>query len=213
MKPLFEQMQQAIIEGDPTAAVELGRKALDQGAKAIDIIHEVITPAMTVVGDRFEQGEYFLPEMMAAALGARGIMEVIRPDLVASDVQPVAVAVIGSVQGDLHDIGKNLVSMMWEGAGFSVIDLGSNTPAQKFVDAIREHDADLVGLSALLTTTMPMMRSVIETIRESGLRDRVKIMVGGAAVTQRFADEIGADGYAPDANSAARLARSLMGLP
>jgi 5-methyltetrahydrofolate--homocysteine methyltransferase len=149
--------------------------------------------------------------MMASALGTQGIMKLLRPKLAEGGIKPIASAVIGTVKGDLHDIGKNLVAMMWEGGGFNVIDLGVNVTPEKFVEALREHEeVTLVGMSALLTTTMPMMGKTIKAIEEAGLRDRVKITVGGAGVSQSFVDEIGADGYAPDASSAVRKAKELL---
>jgi 5-methyltetrahydrofolate--homocysteine methyltransferase len=148
--------------------------------------------------------------MMAAALAARGILEVLRPKLAAAHAEPVARIVIGTVKGDLHDIGKNLVCMMMEGAGFEVIDLGPDVPAEKFIAAIQEHRPEVVGLSALLTTTAPMMRIILRSLQQAGVRDGVKVLVGGAAVSAEFADEIGADGYAPDAGAAVRKAKELL---
>ncbi len=167
---------------------------------------------MQVVGDRFERGEYFLPEMMAAAIAARGILGQLRPRLAASHAEPVAKVVIGTVKGDLHDIGKNLVAMMLEGAGFEVIDLGPDVPAEKFISAIQEHSPQLVGMSALLTTTMPMIRTILRAISEAGVRDQVKVLIGGAAVTEAYAEEIGADGYAQDAGAAVRKAKQLLAI-
>ncbi|MBZ0288736.1 MAG: cobalamin-dependent protein, partial [Anaerolineae bacterium] len=158
-----------------------------------------------------ESGEFFLPEMMAAAVGTQGVMKLLRPKLVESGIQPAGTAVIGTVKGDLHDIGKNLVAMMWEGAGFTVIDLGPDVSADRFIQAIRDNQPQLVGLSALLTTTMPMMRKIIQAIEDAGLRDRVKIIIGGAGVTQAFANQVRADGYAPDAGAAVRKAKELIG--
>ncbi|MCB9121996.1 MAG: corrinoid protein [Caldilineaceae bacterium] len=203
-------MQDAIIDGQKTEAVVAAEQALADGYDAQTIISDGIVPAMTIVGEKFETAEFFLPEMMAAALAARGILELIRPRLAATHAAPAGRAVIGTVKGDLHDIGKNLVAMMLEGAGFEVIDLGPDVPAEKFIAAINEHKPGLVGLSALLTTTAPMMRVIVNAFQAAGVRDEVKVLVGGAAVSQEFADEIGADGYAPDAGAAVRKAKELL---
>ena len=208
--PVLQDLHQAIIDGNATTSRSLLEKALVENCDAQAIIDDTIIPAMTVVGDNFEKGDYFLPEMMASALATQACMEILRPMLSDSGAEPMAKTIIGTVKGDLHDIGKNLVGMMWEGAGFEVIDLGPDVPADKFIAEIRKGEAKLVGLSALLTTTMPMMRTIINEIETSGVRDLVKIMVGGAGVTQEYADQIGADGYAPDASSAVRKARELL---
>jgi uroporphyrinogen decarboxylase len=212
LPPALARMRDGIIDGSPPLAIAAAEEALAEGIPATQIINDVVIPAMEIVGERFECGEYFLPEMMASALGTQGIMKLLRPLLAESGSKPLANAVIGTVKGDLHDIGKNLVAMMWEGAGFNVIDLGPDVPADKFIAAIQENNAALVGMSALLTTTMPMMAQTITAIENAGLRDQVKIMLGGAGVTQGFVDEIGADGYAPDASAAVRKARELLAL-
>jgi 5-methyltetrahydrofolate--homocysteine methyltransferase len=168
---------------------------------------------MTIVGHKFETAQFFLPEMMAASLAARGILEILRPQLAASHTEPVGRVVFGTVKGDLHDIGKNLVAMMLEGAGFEIIDLGADVPADVFISAIREHKPHLVGMSALLTTTAPMLRTIFHALDEAGVRDGLKVMVGGAAVSQEYATAIGADGYAPDAGAAVRKAKELLALP
>lgn len=205
------KMRDGIIDGSPPQAIEAALEALASGIQATTIISDVVIPAMEIVGEKFECGEYFLPEMMASALGTQGVMKVLRPKLTESGVQPLAKAVIGTVKGDLHDIGKNLVAMIWEGAGFNVIDLGPNVSPEKFVEAIRaDGEVRLVGLSALLTTTMPMISKTIQAIQDAGLRDQVKIMVGGAGVTQGFSAEVGADGYAQDASAAVRKAKQLL---
>ena len=210
---VLAKMRDNIIDGNAALAIAATQEALAQGIAPLTIVNDVVVPAMEVVGEKFECGEYFLPEMMASALGTQGIMKLLRPKLAEGGIKPVASAVIGTVKGDLHDIGKNLVAMMWEGGGFNVIDLGVNVTPEKFVEAIRENeDVSLVGMSALLTTTMPMMGRTVKAIEEAGLRDRVKITVGGAGVSQSFVDEIGADGYAPDASSAVRRAKELLGV-
>jgi uroporphyrinogen decarboxylase len=203
-------LQDAVIAGNAKDAVKAARQALDEGSTPQAVISDGIVPAMSEVGYRFETAEYFLPEMMAAAIAARGILDLLRPRLAASHVEPAGRVVLGTVKGDLHDIGKNLVGMMLEGAGFEVVDLGADVPADKFVAAINEHRPQLVGMSALLTTTIPMMRTILKALGEAGVRDQVKVLVGGAAVTQDFADEIGADGYAQDAGAAVRKAKELL---
>jgi 5-methyltetrahydrofolate--homocysteine methyltransferase len=210
LSPVVNELKEAIISGNALLALDKTRQALEAGIAPGVLINEAVMPAMQAVGDKFECGEYFLPEMMASAIGTQGVMKLLRPRLIESGIQPVASAVIGTVKGDLHDIGKNMVAMLWEGAGFNVIDLGHDVPPERFVKAIQENQPQLVGLSALLTTTMPMMSRTIKAIEAAGLRDRVKIMVGGAGVTQAFAAQIGADDYAPDAASAVRRARALL---
>jgi 5-methyltetrahydrofolate--homocysteine methyltransferase len=174
------------------------------------ILNEGLIPAMGEVGCRFEAGEYYLPEMLVSAQAMKASLNLLRPLLVERKVEPMGRVVVGTVQGDLHDIGKNLVSMMLEGAGFEVVDLGVDVPPGKFVEAAR--GAQVIGLSALLTTTMPTMGRVIPALKEAGVRDQVKVIVGGAPVTQAFADQIGADGYGPDASSAVRKVKELLGL-
>ena len=207
---LFLDMQDAIIDGQKAEAVAAAVQALEEGHTPQAVISDGIVPAMTIVGEKFETAEFFLPEMMAAALAARGILELLRPRLAASHTAPAGRVVIGTVKGDLHDIGKNLVAMMLEGAGFEVIDLGPDVRADKFMAAIQEHQPSLVGLSALLTTTAPMMRTILNAFQAAGVRDQVKVLVGGAAISEEFADEIGADGYAPDAGAAVRKAKALL---
>ena len=209
---LFLDMQDAIIDGQRAPAVAASKAALAQGYSPQDVISDGVVPAMTIVGEKFETAEFFLPEMMAAALAARGILEVLRPQLAAAHAEPVGRIVIGTVKGDLHDIGKNLVCMMMEGAGFEVIDLGPDVAADKFIAAIEEHRPGLVGLSALLTTTAPMMRTILRALQQAGVRDRVKVLVGGAAISADFADEIGADGYAADAGAAVRKAKEMLAI-
>jgi 5-methyltetrahydrofolate--homocysteine methyltransferase len=213
LPPVILTMRDAIIAGNPPDSIAAANQALSEGLDAQYIILNGVVPAMETVGQKFEEGEYFLPEMMAAALGTRGIINILRPYLTEAGAEPVGKAIIATVKGDLHDIGKNLVGMMLEGAGFEIIDLGVDVPPDKFVAAIQESDAQLVGLSALLTTTMPMMRNIIQAMESAGVRDQVKVMVGGAGVTQEYADAIGADGYAPDASAAVRKAKQLLVVP
>jgi len=212
MSEAIDKLKAAVIEGLAEDADSATREALGNNTDPQDLISQAIIPAMQVVGARFEEGEYYLPEMMAAAMAAQECLAQLRPLLAETGVKPRATAILGTVKGDLHDIGKNLVGMMWEGAGFQVIDLGADVPAQKFIDEINKGQAQLVGLSALLTTTMPMMQVIIDEIKSAGVRDRVKIMIGGAAVTGDYAQQIGADGHAPDASSAVRAATELLQL-
>jgi 5-methyltetrahydrofolate--homocysteine methyltransferase len=206
----LEEIQEAVIRGDKNAAVEAVEKALAAGIDAGTILNEAMIPAMAIVGERFERNEYFVPEMLIAARAMQAGVNLLKPLLVQSGVEPIGKVAIGTVKGDLHDIGKNLVMMMMEGAGFAIKDLGVNTDPEVFVEAARE-GYQIIAMSALLTTTMPAMKTTIDAIADAGLRDSVKIMVGGAPVTQSFADEIGADGYSSDASGAARLAKQLIG--
>ena len=197
----------AVEAGDRNAAAELTQAALDDGTNPEEVLG-AMTAAMDLVGRRFQEGEIFVPEMLIAARAMKAGTAILEPVLVAAGVRPEFTAVVGTVEGDLHDIGKNLVGMMWKGAGFEVIDLGVNVSAAAFVAAASEHTAHLIGLSALLTTTMPNMRGVIEAVREAGLG--TKIVIGGAPTTPEFAAQIGADGYAADAGAAVDLARGLL---
>ncbi len=208
----LENIYNAVLNGDAKKAAAETEAALKVGIKAEDILHKACIPAMAEVGRLFEEGEKFVPEMLISARAMQAAMNILRPELVKADVKTLGKVVIGTVQGDLHDIGKNLVKMMLEGAGFEVIDLGVDVSAQKFVDTAREQNADIIGLSALLTTTMPGMKTTIETLKEAGLHGKIKVMIGGAPITQDYADEIGADGYAPDASSAVRKAKQLLGV-
>lgn len=208
LREIFEKT----IAGDASAVEELVERAVDEGASPSEIISQYLIPAMTEVGARFERQECYVPEMLVAARAMKTGLSVLKPLLVEGELETAGRVVMGTVKGDLHDIGKNLVSMMLEGAGFEVIDLGVDIGPEKFVKAVQEHKPDIVGMSALLTTTMPAMRSTIEALVEAGLRDSVKILVGGAPLTQGYAEQIGADGYAPDAGSAVRRAKDLLGI-
>jgi 5-methyltetrahydrofolate--homocysteine methyltransferase len=199
-----------------TAAVEAGNRkdaaaetqaALDAGVDPTEVLG-AMTAAMDVVGRKFQEGELFVPEMLIAARAMKAGTEILEPVLLAAGVKPEFRAVVGTVEGDLHDIGKNLVGMMWKGGGIEVIDHGVNVPPAKFVEAAKEHDAHLIGVSALLTTTMPNMRAVVEAVRAANLT--TKVVIGGAPTTPEFAAQIGADGYAPDAGAAVDLARGLL---
>jgi 5-methyltetrahydrofolate--homocysteine methyltransferase len=205
----LEQLTQAVANGRNKDAKLLTQAALDEGQRPQDIVDGALVPAMASVGDKFKRNEAFVPEMLIAARAMKESMQLLEPRLAAAGVTPKYTAVIGTVQGDLHDIGKNLVATMWKGANFRVIDLGSNVSPAKFVAAIAQHRPNVVGLSALLTTTMPAMVETVKAIRASG-GPAVKIMVGGAPITQQFCEEIGADGYAPDAGSAVDRVQALV---
>ena len=201
----LESLQEAVETGNRDDAIQLTQQAIDDELPARDILNAMVS-AMDEIGGRFQRGEAFVPEMLLAARAMKEAMALLEPILVAAGITPEAKAIIGTVQGDLHDIGKNLVAMMWKGANFEVIDLGTNVTPDKFVDAVKENDATLVGLSALLTTTMPAMQSTVEALRAANV-DQMRVIVGGAPVTQEYADQIGADAYAPDAASAVEVAR------
>ena len=209
MEPLLKEIYDSILEGNAGLVTEKTQAALDNGFATSVILNEGMIAAMTEVGRLFEEGEYFVPEMLIGARAMQAGLTVLKPYLVADDVKPIGVVALGTVKGDLHDIGKNLVAMMVEGAGFEVNDLGTDVDPEAFVEAIRK-GASVIGLSALLTTTIPMIEKTIMAIDVAGLRDQVKIMVGGAPVTADFAQQIGADGYAPDASQAAKLAKSFV---
>lgn len=208
----LESIYEAVLNGDAKTAEAETKNALEEKVPAGDILHKACVPAMTKVGELFEAGEKFVPEMLISARAMQAAMEVLKPHLVEAGVESLGKVVIGTVAGDLHDIGKNLVSMMLEGAGFEIIDLGSDVSADQFIEAIQKNEPQIVGMSALLTTTMTSISSTIDALADAGLRDRVKIMIGGAPVTQEFADKVGADGFAPDAGSAARVAKSVLGV-
>ncbi len=207
----IESIYQAVLEGDASEAAARVQAGLDAGIAPSDILNKGCIAAMGEVGRLFEEGEMFVPEMLIAARAMQAGMAVLKPHLAEGEITSAGKVILGTVAGDLHDIGKNLVGMMMEGAGFEVIDLGTDVSAARFVQAVREHGADIVGMSALLTTTMPAMSATVEALTEAGLRNRVKVLVGGAPVTQAFADQIDADGFAPDASSATRVARNLLG--
>ncbi len=211
MQEELKALAQAILEGKRNEAVELTQKLVDAGVTPKQILDEGLIAGMSVAGEKFKNGEYFVPEILVAARAMKASMEILRPLLVATDVQPIGTMVIGTVRGDLHDIGKNLVAMMVEGAGFKVVDLGVDVTADKFVAAAKEHNAQIVGMSALLTTTMTYIPEVIKAFDTEGLRPKVKLIVGGAPVTQEWANQIGADAYAPDAATAVDRCKELLG--
>ncbi len=208
---LLEQLADLVIKGRAPETEETTQKAIDAGMPVGDILNQGLVAGMAVIGDRFKRNEVYVPEVLIAARAMKAGMGLLKPLLAESGVKPKGTVCVGTVKGDLHDIGKNLVCMMLEGAGYKVVDLGVNVEAENFVAAAKENAADAVGMSALLTTTMTSMKSTIDAFVEAGCRDDVKIMVGGAPLTQNFSDEIGADGYAPDAASAVDLLAELMG--
>ena len=212
MSELLGKMAESLIAGKIDEVVDLTREALDGGAAPVDILDQGLLAGMDVVGQRFKAEEMFIPEVLRCAKCMHGAMEILRPLLAETGAEPIGTLIIGTVKGDLHDIGKNLVGMMFEGAGFDVVDIGIDKEPQVFVDAIKEHNAKLIGMSALLTTTMPKMGETINAIKEAGIRDQVKILVGGAPITAAFAEEIGADGYASNAASAVDKGKELIGL-
>jgi 5-methyltetrahydrofolate--homocysteine methyltransferase len=209
MADILQKIASNLYEGDDQEVAALTQQALDEGVDPSDVLQGGLIAGMDEVGRDFKAGELFVPEVLIAARAMHAGMDVLRPLLAESDVVSAGKYVIGTVKGDLHDIGKNLVRMMLEGAGFEMVDLGTDVEPQAFVDAVSEHQPQLLGMSALLTTTMVQMKTTIEALEEAGLRDSIKIMVGGAPVTDAFAQEIGADAYAADAASAVDVARSL----
>lgn len=206
----IKKLSESVEEGNQAEATRLTKALLDAGFAPLEIVENGLMPGMASVGEKFKNDQVFVPEMMLAARAMKGSMAMLEPMLVKAGIKPKYTAVIGTVQGDLHDIGKNLVAMMWKGANFGIVDLGVNVPPEKFVAGVRQHGAQVVGLSALLTTTMPAMRMTINAIRDAGLKE-VKVVVGGAPTTQKFAQEIGADGYGPDAATAVDVVKRLLG--
>jgi 5-methyltetrahydrofolate--homocysteine methyltransferase len=198
------------LTGNAPEVKALTEEGIALGMDPQDLLFKALMPALQEVGRRFERREYFVPEMLVAAKAMQGALKLLRPLLASTAAKPVGTVVMATVRGDLHDIGKNLCCIMLEGAGFQVVDLGINVSVDRIVAAVKEHQAPVVGLSAFLTTTMPMAKQVLAALDKEGLRDRVKVMVGGAPVTQEYASQIGADGYAPDANATARLAIRLL---
>jgi len=207
----LKEIYKGVINGNQKVVSEGVQAALNEGVSPTTLLFDCLIPAMSEVGERFERNEFFVPEMLIAARAMQGGMVLLKPLLAESGVKPIGRVAVGTVKGDLHDIGKNLVAMMMEGAGLELIDLGVDTPPDKFVQAVRD-GADIIAMSALLTTPMPSMKTTIDALVEAGLRDKIKVLIGGAPVTQAYADQIGADGYAPDASSAARKAKGLLGI-
>lgn len=209
---LLDQISENLIKGKAKDVKELVEKAIAEKVKPADILNKGLLSGMSIIGERFKNNEVYVPEVLIAARAMKSGMEVLKPLLAAAGIKPKGTVVIGTVKGDLHDIGKNLVGMMLEGAGFKVVDAGINVETDKWLQLAKENSANLIGTSALLTTTMTNMKVVVDAVKSAGLASKVKVMIGGAPVTQAFADEIGADGYAPDAASAADLAKKLSGV-
>ena len=212
----YQELVNALTDGPPQQKAQLVKdfttKALDSGEVPADVLNKGLVAGMSIIGERFKNQQCWIPEVLIAARAMKNGMEVLRPKLIETGVKPVAKVAIGTVRGDLHDIGKNLVAMMLEGAGFEIVDLGVDVKPEQFVQSVKESGAKLVCLSALLTTTMPAMKETIEALGGAGVRDAVCVMIGGAPVTQSYADEIKADGYAPDAASAVDKAKELLKL-
>ncbi len=204
------ELYDAILKGNAKKAEEVTKAALAAGVDPGELVQKYMIPAMDEVGKRFECNDYFVPELLIAARAMKTSLALIAPHLARAGAEPAGRVVIGTVQGDLHDIGKNLVASMLEGGGFQVVDLGVDVPPQKFVEAAKQKEGTIVALSALLTTTMTMMKAVIEALAKAGVRDKTRVMIGGAPITQQYADEIGADGYGDNASSAVSLARKLV---
>jgi len=206
----YESLQAAVIEGDGQRTLDLTRTLLDQSSGAREILDQGLLPAMDTVGQRMRSGETFIPEVLLSARTMQGALELLKPLLAVGDTGNLGTIVIGTVEGDVHDIGKNLVAMMFEGAGFTVVNLGTGITAQQFVAAVKEHRPQLLAMSGLLTTTIPRMGDTLDALEAEGLRDGLNVVCGGAPVTQAFVDEIGADGYGPNAAAAVDLAKRLV---
>lgn len=208
----YTELHECVISGKKDKVGVLTQEFLDNGKSAKEILDDGLIPGMAVVGKKFQDGEYFIPEMLLSARAMTVGLDLLKPLLEASDVKPVAKVLIGTVKGDIHDIGKNLVSIMLRGGGFEVIDAGVDVSPNKFVEMAKETRVDIIGLSALLTTTMTTMKDTVEAFVSDGSRDKIKIMIGGAPVTNEYAEEIGADGFAPDASVAVEMAKKLVGV-
>ncbi len=203
----LKQLYEAVVNGDAKTAQAITQQALAEGVDPLTLVNGHMVPAMDEVGRRFESNEYFVPELLISARAMKASLDIIRPLLTARGDQPAGRVAIGTVKGDLHDIGKNLVGSLLEGGGFEVIDLGVNVSPEKFIETVQSKNANIIAMSALLTTTMPAMRTTIDALKQAGIRDRVKVLVGGAPITQKYADEIGADGYSENAVGAVALAK------
>jgi corrinoid protein of di/trimethylamine methyltransferase len=206
----LKKLHDAILDGDATAAHEITEKALAAGVEPMRLVNDYMIPAMGEVGRRFECNEFFVPELLIAARAMKSALSLVRPLLAASGAQPAGRVAVGTVKGDLHDIGKNLVAAMLEGNGFEVIDLGVNVSPEQFIATVKEKGANIVAMSALLTTTMPAMRTTIDALKQAGIRDKVKVLIGGAPITQKYADEIGADGFSDNAVGAVGVAKKVL---
>ena len=205
--PDLKQLHDAVVNGDAKGSLAITQQALAEGVDPLKLVNEYMVPAMDEVGRRFESNEYFVPELLISARAMKASLEVIRPLLMARGDKPMGRVAIGTVKGDLHDIGKNLVASLLEGGGFEVIDLGVNVTPEKFIATVREKDANIIAMSALLTTTMPAMKVTIDALKQAGVREKVKVLIGGAPITQKYAEEIGADGYSENAVGAVALAK------
>src|SRR5512138_1024973 len=205
--PDLKQLYDAVINGDAKTSAAVTQQALSEGVDPLELVNKYMVPAMDEVGRRFESNEYFVPELLISARAMKASLDLIRPLLAARGDQPAGRVAIGTVKGDLHDIGKNLVASLLEGGGFEVIDLGVNVAPEKFIETVREKGANIIAMSALLTTTMPAMKTTIEALKQAGVREKVKVLIGGAPITQKYAEEIGADGYSENAVGAVALAK------
>ena len=205
--PDLKELYEAVVSGDAKATQAITQQALADGVDPLKLVNEYMVPAMDEVGRRFEANEYFVPELLISARAMKAALELIRPLLTARGDKPVGRVAIGTVKGDLHDIGKNLVGSLLEGGGFEVIDLGVNVTPEKFIATVNEKQANIIAMSALLTTTMPSMKTTIDALKQAGVRGKVKVLIGGAPITQKYADEIGADGYSENAVGAVALAK------
>ena len=212
MAEVLEQLAKELFAGNAKGVAELTNKALAEGLKPSEVLNSGLIKGMSEVGVKFKANEIYVPEVLIAARAMKAGMEILKPKLAENGVEPVAKMIIGTVKGDLHDIGKNLVAMMMEGAGFEIIDLGIDVPAEKFIQAMKDNKPQVVGMSALLTTTMVQIKENIKAFNDAGVRSNVKVLIGGAPVTQKFTDEVGADGYAPDAASAVDKVKELLSI-
>ena len=205
--PDLKQLYDSVVSGDAKTTQALTQQALAEGVDPLKLVNDYMVPAMDEVGRRFEANEYFVPELLISARAMKAALELIRPLLTARGDQPLGRVAIGTVKGDLHDIGKNLVGSLLEGGGFEVIDLGVNVTPERFIATVNEKNANIIAMSALLTTTMPAMKTTIDALKQAGVRDKVKVLIGGAPITQKYAEEIGADGYSENAVGAVALAK------
>jgi 5-methyltetrahydrofolate--homocysteine methyltransferase len=205
--PDLKKLYEAVVSGDAKASHAITQQALAEGIDPLQLVNDHMVPAMDEVGRRFEANEYFVPELLISARAMKSALDLIRPLLTARGDRPAGRVAIGTVKGDLHDIGKNLVASLLEGGGFEVIDLGVNVAPEKFIETVRDKDANIVAMSALLTTTMPAMKTTIDALKQAGVREKVKVLIGGAPITQKYAEEIGADGYSENAVGAVALAK------
>jgi 5-methyltetrahydrofolate--homocysteine methyltransferase len=210
--PDYQGLSDSVINGKQQLCVDLTNQAIAEGIAPEIVLNQGLIPGMDVVGDRFRRNVIYVPEVLISARAMKAAMEVLRPLLAETGAQPIGTAVLGTIKGDLHDIGKNLVGMMWEGTGVKVVDIGINNPAEKYIKAVREHNATVIGMSALLTTTMINFKTVHEALIREGLREQVKLVCGGAPVNANFAKDVGCDAYAPDAATAVQVIKYLFGI-